>query len=271
MPSLFSDSEMNPYKIFYIIDIVIVLASWGVVWTDPVHTGMAQYYAWGTLGIILLLIADLIIANELFDTATIEVKNKKYPLLRLNIHPLYIIFGTIALGIIIGIFYYNLVLTQSKLFIIVPDIYSTSPTSITVSPQLMEEFMTSYPVAGVEDTFWFGMLLPTVIGLIWLGSMKLLGEGIDLIGLAFAMFVGVILVAYSFAYIGHNSAVATRGATTVAFQDTFNYGIYCGSTVALSGNTLACRFAHTLHNWASVELKYRQPFQVYNPAPYTLS
>jgi len=262
---LFSDREINIFKVLYLIDIMFTMVTIGVVWLDSSHTRMAEYYAWGTVGIIVLIIADLMIANEIFDTTTVEAKNPKYLLLRW-LPPEYIFIIVIVVGLLVGTYYYSEVLNPATphVFLQVPELFSALPSTIPpVDPQTLDKFATAYSAPAVEDTFWFGALLPTIIALIWVGLTKVFGEGFEIVALVIAIVIAVPSVAYIFSYVGHNVAITTVGGSQARFQDTFNYGVYCGSMSAVTGNIYACRISHGLHNWATVELKYRQPFQVY--------
>ena len=252
--------EINIFKVFYIVDILIVFASFIVIWTNPAHTKMAEYYGWSTVGIFLILILDIIVTIEILDMATVEVGNPKYLLFRLGAPVVYILIGSLILGSLVGLYYYDRVLTLQKTYIVIPRFFSVQPLGQIVDAKTFDAFASSYPVSGVEDTFWFGILFPTLLGILWLGFMVV--KFPDLIAWGTSFVISVLVISYAFSYIGHN--VAYQG-NLVAFQDAFYYGIYCSSSVGLTGNVLPCRIAHTMHNWAGTELYYRQNYQVTPP------
>lgn len=251
--------ELNIFKAIYIVDMLLVLTSLGIVWTNRAHTDMAEYYAWGQLGIIICLLVDFIVTIELFDMATIEIGNPKYLLARW-VHPQYLIIGMLILGVIVGFYYYDRVLTLRKTYIVVPRFFSMQPLGQIIDAKTFDSFASSYPVSGVEDTFWFGVLFPSTLGILWIAFT--IAKVPDILGWIGAFIISALIISYSFSYIGHN---ASYEGNLVAFQDAFNYGLYCSTTVGLSGNVLACRIAHTMHNWAGTELYYQQNYQVANP------
>lgn len=252
--------EINPFKALYAVDMLLVLISLSVIWTNPSHSEMAEYYAWGQLGVFLVILADIWITIEILDTVTIEVGNPKYLFSRLKVPIGYVLMGSVLLGLIVGAYYYDRVLSLRKVYLVIPRFFSTQPTLApigqVIDARTFDAFSSSYPVSAVEDTMWFGLLLPTMLGLIWLGLMKI--EVPDLPAWIISALICIPTVSYAFSYIGHNSSY---GGNLVAFQDAFNYGLYCSTSVTLSGNLLPCRFAHTLHNWAGTILYYEQNYQ----------
>lgn len=258
--------ELNKFKYGYLVMVLFNIIFFAIAWTVPTHTNYAEYYSWlMTSGLILILIDLVIVAKmlkgtklfETFDTATIEQNNPKYLLQRFKIPIAGILLFSIVFGALWGGYYIQQIGLQQKAFIFVPDMYSTIPTTGLFGQvaSTFDIFSSSLPVAIAEETV-VGVLFATLLGLGMLVTEKMGFP--DLNGWAIAAVIAILLTAATFSYAQH-AFTPQYQANQYAYEAAFMHGVVCTTTIALTGNNLACIISHSLHNWfAKSSLNYQQ-------------
>ena len=260
------EGELNPFKLGYIVMVIINIIFFAMAWTVPSHTNFAEYYAWlMTTGLILIFLDVAIVGkmmkdsklSEIFDTATIEENNPKYLLQRFKLPFIGILALSVIIGLVWGGYYIQQITLQQKALMFIPNLYSTLPTAGLFGQlaNTWDIFSSSIPVALAEETI-VSTLFATLLGIGMLITEKIGMPNLQ--GWAVAALIAIIITAGTFSYAQH-AFTPTYQANAPAYEAAFMHSAICCTTIALTGTNLACIISHSIHNWfAKASLNYQQ-------------
>lgn len=244
-------SEWNVYKGLWLLNAIFVFFLIMVMWLNPIHTAQAEAYGFFFVGFFGLVIVDLLILDSLplgnvIKTITANAPNDKGE----SRHPMQWFFPiglvmlfSVVLGLVWGGLYAYEITFNQKIFISVPNLFSTQPFTQLISAQLFDIIETGWMVATVEESIWSGLLFPVIWGVIFLGIIRVLPE--QRLALVASLIIAALLTGFLVANVFH--AFVYQG-NLYAYADAQQHFTISALVTGFTGTTAASIISHAIHN-----------------------
>ncbi len=263
--------EWNVWKGVWLLNAAVTFFLLMLLWLSPTHTPAAEAYGWFFLGFMGFFIVDLLILDSLplgfvFKTITANSPSEEAG----TRHPLQwimpvtaVIIISVLIGAIWGGFYWYEITFQKKLFISVPNLFSTMPLTSAITAQTFDILISSVAVATVEESIWTGLMFPILWGIIFLGLFKILPEKKS------AIIVSLIIAALFSGYLASNIFHSfVYSSQYYQYADAQQHFTLAALAAGITGNTYSSTISHGLHNFFA-KLQYTSgtysilPFEAY--------
>lgn len=264
-------SENEGHSIFRVIPLIfqffLPFVALLLLWISPsVNVKMVTIYTAFYILSVVAVIFDYFLTKSKFvgssvvDTITLEKNQNKFILQQFM--PLkYVVFISIAIGLMWGGFYFIEVTGSGRPMLAVPNLFISSPVPLEgfIDSKAYDAFQTSFTVGAIEEQLFTGVVFSSIWGIIsflvsFIMKFKRKSMALSFVIMMFSAVIGGATTSYVF----HNFAY---GANQPAYETAFFHFTTANVIAGITGTTIAPTIAHIIHNWVVKTYLKLQAFQ----------
>ena len=246
--------EWSFWKGLWILNAIFTFFLIMILWLNPVHTPQAEAYGWFFIGFLGFFIVDLLILDSLPLGHTIKTITANAPSEETGArHPLQwvmpvgaVMLIAVLVGVVWGGFYFYEITFKQKLFISVPNLFSTQPFTTAITAREFDILETGWMVATVEESVWVGGLFSFLMGLIFIPVHKIIPS--QRAALIAAIIIAALLNGYLVANVFHSFIYSQN---LYAYANAQQHFTLSSIAAGVTGTTITGIIAHAIHNGAA--------------------